>query len=454
MKINTKHIQNGLLRCFLTATIGTGCFQTSYAAFEYVNYSEGRRFFADGQQWTFIRHREDENHPPVEVRARVEGDTAISTYMDYYGDIVQIVQPCKKIIVTHANDPQTEKRYAAYEWDAEVYVHSEKVNDFVQMLGFCRKENVKFLFCGEKWNAEHVDYTAPHGEPLKRCVCRSMVAEKSYVSLYKAGADRVWLSGSKWTEGGMLELAEYHAPDGTLYSPADFEAPLFVPDNAMYPEGKEWVYASRYHETHGNPDRLVHMRVEDDETLDHVACKRAVYSLDGGEAGHASAVCSHDGVMYERGYMGLLNPRFDFNIVAGDLAKAGLADSRVTGIDISERDGVKRRRINFAGESNTDSEWKYWVEGIGGNAGNDMLPWSEMEDFPEIYMPGTFSVCNEMGFETYSLADFSAGRSDVGEMFAHAGANEGNIYTLDGLKAHLAPGRLVVCGGRKLLLRR
>lgn len=429
------------------------------SAYRYADYSAGRSFFSDGQQWTFRRADASGVESAYSINARVVGDTVISSYMDYYGDVVRVDQPCKAISVTTDEPGVPERRYAAYEWDAEVYVHSAKTSDFVQMLGFNKRENVKILYCGEKWSIDRVDYVNPHGRLLKRYACSGVGLGKSSKWIYRVGADTLWLNSNKWAAPGYLRMVNYYDPkDDATYLPQDFVAAVAVPDNKHYADGKQWVNLSAYDEKRGNEPRQVVMTVTGSEEADHIACKRVEYAIDGEASGHASTVCSIGDVMYERGYMDILSPRYDFSLKPGDMALEGVPESEVVGIDRLSVGGIDRKRIIFKGEK-TDSPWKYWVEGIGGNGFNDCLPWEEIEDLmdmPEQYIPGTFVKCIEGGKTAFEQKDFSEGRSAIEQISV-----DGNLlidantpaYTLDGRRAAgLAPGRIVIIKGRKYLL--
>lgn len=435
--------------------------QLSAAEYHYDDYSAGRSFFTDGQEWIFSRADRNGTQSAYSVKATVTGDTVISSYMDYMGDIVRVDQPCKSIRVTTDEPGAKPQHFAAYEWDAEVYVYSDMAKDFVMLLNFNKPENIKILYNGEKWNTDRVDYVAPHGRLLKRYACSGVGTDKSSRWIYRVGADRVWLSDSKWSNPGSLTLVSYHDPkDDATYLPEDFDADTFVADNKFYTDGKEWIYLSAYHESKGNPDVPVHAKVSADQEADHVNCKRIDYFIEGNDSEYSSTVCSAGNVMYERGYMDMLVPRFDFNLTPGDRAVDREAMSEVVGVDYVSVNDINRKRIIFKGESK-DSAWKYWVEGIGGNAGNDALPREEMEDMPEAYVPGTFVRCIEDGRTVFEQSDFNKDRSGIEVVGTDdaPGILNGNAFTLDGLRSTgitssgISGGRIVVIAGQKYLLK-
>lgn len=429
----------------------------SVSGYRYDDYSEGRFFFSDGQEWIFRRLDSNNVESPYRIKARVVGDTTISSYMDYYGEVVRVDQPCKIIRVISDAPDVPERRFAAYEWDAEIYVYSEEARDFVQMLIFNKSENVKFLNSGEKWNTDRVDYVSPHGRLLKRYSCSGVGIDKASKWIYRVGADCLWLNSSKWVDSGSLRLVSYYDPkDNVTYYPEDFEVESFTPDNKFYNDGKEWIYHSGYYEQRGNSDVFVHMVVDGDEEIEHMQCKRISYFLEGSEVGHTTTACSADGIMYERGYMNILTPRFNFNVVPGDIININDPASEVIGVDYVEVLNNHYKRIIFKGES-SDSEWKYWVEGIGGNGTNDGLPYEEMENLSDIYIPGTFVKCIENGEVIFEQNDFCMGRSSIDSLPADYESNfeeRIKIYTLEGVQTkNLAPGRIIVRQGNKYLLK-
>jgi len=424
-------------------------------SYRYDDYSQGRSFFSDGQEWKFTRHDKDGLASEYEVTAKVQGDTAISYYMDYYGEIVRIDQP-SKIIRVISEDPQvSEKRYAAYEWDAEIYVYSDKAQEFVQLLTFNKKEGMKILYNGEKWQFRTVDYIYPADRLMKRCCTGAMYSDKTSDWIYRIGADHVWLTDTKWENPGMLQLVSYFEPEGNITYPAEvFETETFTPDNLYYPEGKEWVYCSAYYEKRGENNVFVHQTVEEPMEFEHVSCKKASYRIEGKDSSETAPVCSHDGVMYERGYMGMLSPRFDFRLSKGDHALPDAADSEVTAVDRIEVNGEIRRRLTFRGLQ-SGSHWQYWVEGIGANSGNDMLPRDdETEGLSEIYFPGTFVRCEENGVIKFSASDFDADSSGLHTITDEKEADGEKVYRIDGIRVpgH-TPGAIMVKSGRKYLLR-
>ena len=444
-------------RIFSVFSLAVGLtLQLSAATYHYDDYSAGRSFFSDGQEWIFSRFDQNGTETAHSLKATVTGDTVISSYMDYYGETVRVDQPCKAIRLTSDEPGSTPQTFAAYEWDAEIYVYSDVAKDFVMLLNFNKPENIKILYNGEKWSTDRVDYVAPHGQLLKRYVCSGVGTDKSARWIYRVGADRIWLSTSKWSNPGSLRLVAYHDPgNDATYLPEDFNAPTFVADNKFYPDGREWIYRSGYHESKGNPEVLIHAKVSADQEAEHINCKRIDYFAEGKDSEYSSTVCSAGGVMYERGYMNMLVPRFDFNLVPGDRAVAREPMSEVTGVDYVSVSDISRKRIIFKGES-TDSAWKYWVEGIGGNAGNDALPREEMEDMPDAYIPGTFVRCIEDGRTVFEQEDFSKGRSGietVNDDYA-SDINDSESFTLDGLHAAgMSRGRIIVIRGKKYLLK-
>lgn len=422
--------------------------------YRYDDYSQGRSFFSDGQEWKFTRHTADGIASDYAMTAKVLGDTAVSYYMDYYGEVVRVDQPSKIIRVVSEDPSVSEKRYAAYEWDAEIYVYSDKAKEFVQLLTFNKKENVKTLYNGEKWQFNTVDYIYPGNILMKRCATGAMYSDKTSDWIYRIGADRLWLSETKWENPGYLQMESYFEPkEGVTYTPEVFESETFTPDNLYYPDGKEWIYRSAYYEKKGQQDVYVHQKVEEPEEFEHVMCKKVSYVLEGSDSGETALVCSHDGVMYERGYMGLLSPRFDFRLSVGDRALADAEDSEVTAVDQIEVNGEIRRRLTFKGLT-AGTQWKYWVEGIGANAGNDMMPREEMEDLSEIYFPGSFIRCEENGETKFEAPDFAADPAGVCTVTGENDANEGTVYQIDGMRVtDLRPGAIVIKSGRKYLLR-
>lgn len=186
------------------------------------------------------------------------------------------------------------------------------------------------------------------------------------------------------------------------------------------------------------------MVVDGDEEIEHMQCKRISYFLEGSEVGHTTTACSADGIMYERGYMNILTPRFNFNVVPGDIININDPASEVIGVDYVEVLNNHYKRIIFKGES-SDSEWKYWVEGIGGNGTNDGLPYEEMENLSDIYIPGTFVKCIENGEVIFEQNDFCMGRSSIDSLPADYESNfeeRIKIYTLEGVQTkNLAAGQ-------------
>lgn len=423
--------------------------------YRYEDYSQGRSFFAEGQEWKFTRHGVDGTAAEYEVTAKLVGDTTISSYMEYGGEYVRVDQPCKSVRVV-SEDPQVpEKRYAVYEWDAEVYVYSDKTKEFVQMLTFNKTDGVMILYNSEKWQVGQTDYIYPESRLLKRCALSAKNSQdRASVWVYRVGADRLWLSETKWENPGYLQLVSYYDPkDEVTYTSEVFESDTFVPDNLYYPDGKEWVYSSAYYEKKGDPGVYVHQNVESSEEFEHVECKRVSYALEGRESGETALVCSHDGVMYERGYMGMLTPRFDFRLEVGDRALEDVPDSEVAAADVIEVNGEIRRRLTFKGLA-AGSEWKYWVEGIGANAGNDMMPREEMDDLSEIYYPGTFVRCDENGETKFSDTDFNTDPAGAAPVVMDADEDGGRVYRIDGVCVRgLQPGAIVIKSGRKYLLR-
>ena len=426
------------------------------ATYRYDDYSEGRNFFANGQEWKFSKIDREGKDTGFKIEAKVVGDTAVSYYMDYYGEIVRVDQP-SKIIKVSSDDPDYKpKSFAAYEWDAEIYVYSDKAQEFVQILNFQKKENVKFLYNGEKWQVDRADYVYPKGRLLKRYNCSKLNSEVTSNWIYRVGADNLQLSATKWDLDGTLKLESYYDPDDDVeYTPDAFELSAFEPDNAYYPEGKEWIYVSGYHQNKGDYTKLAHSKVSGLGEVDHVACHKLNYWLEGSEDSTETAfVCSHDGVMYERGYMGLLSPRYDFRLKVGDRALKNVPESEVTKVDEIEKDGKTLRRIRFKGNSRAASKWDYWVEGIGSNNASDMLPYSEMESLSEIYFPGQFVNCLQDGKVIFSPSDFSTGDSGVNQI-EQDNVLSGKEYTLDGLENRgIAPGRIVIRNGKKYLIER
>lgn len=427
----------------------TVCIHAAESAYRYDDYSAGRSFFSDGQEWVFIRNSSDGGEG-FRIKATVTGDTVISSYMDYYGQTVRVDQPCKAISVVSDDPSRARRSFAAYEWDAEIYVYSDNAREFVMMAAFNRPENVKFLDCGEKWSVGRVDYVAPKGRMLKRYTCSAVAGDRSSVWVYRAGADRVWINESKWDEGGSLSLVSYSDPaDGSVWTPEDYMADTCVPDNRFYSEGKEWIYKSAAAERRGDPDKLVHMEVGEEMLSEHMPCRMAAYHAEGEPVGHESTVCSLGDVMYERGYMGMLVPRFDFGIGQGERADSGDLSSEVAGIDYIEINGVSRKRILFKGE-NSASVWNYWVEGIGAPSGDGLLRRDDFDDMPDVYVPGSFVRCVEGGHTVFEAADFSVGRSSVGELNEDSPHQEKEMYTAGGMRCSGATtGSIVICRGKK-----
>lgn len=422
--------------------------------YRYDDYSAGRSFFSDGQEWKFTRHNADGVMSDYAVTAKVLGDTVISYYMDYYGEIVRVDQPCKIIQVISDKSGVSEKRYAVYEWDAEIYVYSDKAKEFVQLLTFNKKENVKILYCGEKWQVGTVDYIYQADRLMKRCRTNALNSDKSSDWVYRIGASRLWLSENKWENPCCLEMVSYREPKGGEMLTADvFDSDTFVPDNSCYPDGREWVYNSAYYENRGQQDILVHQRVEGPEEFEHIMCKKVSYRLEDRDSEETGLVCSHDGIMYERGYMGMLMPRFDFRLEVGERALPNVPDSEVVAVDDIEVKGYIRRRLTFKGLTN-DSQWKYWVQGIGANSGNDMLPREEMEDLSEIYYPGSFVRCEENGKIVFSAEDFQTPPAGVRSVNVNDEDESELVYQLNGTRVStLRPGAIMIKSGRKYLLR-
>ena len=429
------------------------------ATYRYDDYSEGRKFFSDGQEWKFSRISSNGQPTGYTLEAKIEGDTAISYYMDYYGEIVRVDQPCKIIKVSSDAPDAKPASYAAYEWDAEIYVYSDSTSSFVQILNFQKKENVKFLYNGEKWQVDRADYVYPKGRLLKRYNCSALNSDVSSSWIYRVGADNILLNADRWGSDGSLRLENYYDPEEEVYySAEDFDAPSFQPDNAYYPEGKEWVYVSGYYQNKGDYTKLAHSKVSGSGEMDHVDCKKLNYWLEGSETNTETAlVCSHDGVMYERGYMGLLSPRYDFRLRKGDRAVKDVAASEVTGVEDIEINGQSLRCIHFKGTNRGTSNWNCWIEGIGSDDAADMLPYSEMESLSEIYFPGKFVNCLQGDNVIFTPSDFSAaatGDSGIDGVVQISDTPQKG-YTLDGLESkEIAPGRIVIRNGRKYLFTR
>ncbi len=430
------------------------CSWLTSSGYRYDDYSQGRSFFCDGQEWTFVRNNVDGIASDYKETARVIGDTAVSYYLDYYGDIVRVDQPCKIIQVISEGPSVLERRFAAYEWDAEIYVYSDKNKEFVQLLNFNKKENGKMLYCGEKWQVNTVDYIYPEDRLMKRCATGAMSSDKRSNWIYRIGADRLWLSDTKWENPGFLELQSYYEPKGNVTFSVDvFDTDTFVPDNLYYPDGKEWIYSSAYYEGKGQNEVYVHQKVEDSEEFEHVMCKKVSYRLEGSDSQETALVCSHDGVMYERGYMGLLTPRFDFRLSVGERALDDVPESEVMSVGNIEVNGVILRRLVFRGLA-TGSQWQYWVEGIGANAGNDMMPRDEMEDLSEIYYPGRFIRCEENGQTKFTANDFSIGMACLNQVIDGKEFEDSKVYQIDGKCVKgVTPGAIIIKSGRKYLLR-
>lgn len=423
----------------------------SAAQYRYDSYSAGRNFFTDGQEWKFRRPASN-GLPERSYSVKVLGDTAVSYYMDYYGEVVRVDQPTKIILLETDDKSEKPRRFAAYEWDAEVYVYSDKAKDFVQMLNFNKKEGVKFLFNGEKWSADFADYVYPASRLLKRYRCSGVGLDKNASWIYRIGADRIYLSESKWASGeGTLEFVSYYDPlDNHTYGPEVFGSPTFEPDNACYPEGREWVFNSGYYERRGQ-SRPASMKVGGTKNLNHVVCREVTFSLDNTD-GETALVCSHDGVMYSQGYMGMLTPRYDFRLQPGMRALRDVPQSEVKAVDRIEVNGRSLRRITFKGVD-SGSEWKYWVEGFGGNSSNDMLPYEEMDDMSEIYMPGSFIECRQGEEVLFEAADFLREGSGLHSMLA-SGSDTPVYMTLDGkILSSPLPGCLIIRPGKKSIFK-
>lgn len=446
-----------MLRRYLYLTLALLTFATALvygATYRYDSYSPGRNFFSDGQQWTFLHRGADGSLSGRTYTATVAGDTAVSYYMDYYGEIVRVDQPCKIIRLNSSSSEKFEKRFAAYEWDAEIYVYSDLAQDFVQMLNFNKKEGAKFLYGGEKWQADRVDYTSPGPRLMKRYACSRMSDGRTSSWAYRAGADRLWLFDGKWDENGMLELSSYFDPqDGMEYTTGIFSVPSFIPDNAFYPEGREWTYQSKYYESRGE-NRLVTMRVGEEKEYFHVPCREVGYSLEDSDSdGETGLVCSDGQVMYAPGYMGLLSPQYDFRLQPGERALRDEPDSEVVARDVIEIDGRNLIRLVFKGKDK-NSDWKYWVESIGGNSANDMLPYEEMDDPSEIYRRGSFVELRQGTDVLFEASDFGKEGSGICNFTEEQGSDAIRIVSLDGkLMKTPRPGSLILLpDGRKHLV--
>lgn len=425
-------------------------------AYDYGEGSDGRFFFSDGQEWRFkVTDPAKNSGNPYEVTAKLAGDTAIVDYYYTGGEPVQIVHPCKRVIVSSDIKGIPEARYAVYEWDVEIYAFCDKAGDFIEMMRYTLNEGQKILRNGKKWSIDKVDYAAPQGRALKRYTASSQQDDRTLVWMYRAGANNLSVNSTYWNGNREYDLISFKDADGREYGADDFTVATFVPDNSYFPENKEWKY-KRYEgwyeedgEDKGSVSYYYNM-ISGDMEIDHVNCKnRRSWSEGSSSTAYEQAVCSHAGISYAKETVtGMLLPEYDYTVNTGNnvnyYGKVGATETINVG-------GKEYRAMTFKEGWYPDMR-NIWVEGIGGNSNNSIL--SIGEPMPTTPQKILLEEVNIDGTSVFTGADFEkvSAVKEINSGISNGGAENSKIYDLNGAECEqIRRGNVYIKDGKKII---
>lgn len=311
----------------------------------------------------------------ITLPERGECDTIVSYHSPLTGEIE--TRQCKKLIVrTYSTSGEDTFRRAAYEEDGKIYLHSPETMEFSVVMDFSLQEGDHTTIDNAEYEVSRVDFVYQY-EPLKRV---KLAAEESNISwVWRVGMDKFDIpSGNRLPEGTyMLErVIPWVLPtsDYELYNSEIFTMPTFNPGNSYYAIDKFWLYSNTAPDDPENPYYYGKLVTGDCEAC-HVPCRSlAPTNADGDITGDTfEYVCEYDGETYvyeptSGQFCSLLNFNYDVGKKVSDDRYADIRD-----IDEIEVDGITRKRFIFTGWDK-DSDWKYWVEGIGESNGNVISP--------------------------------------------------------------------------------
>lgn len=404
----------------------------------------GDGFFTEGQVWTFLKSstevptgviaREGELPPGyAEVEVRVDGTTEVTfkTQDPIMGEGVE-TQTCYRLVMTENNVEVG--TYAAYEYLNKIYVYSPKTETMVEMLDFNVKKNESVTLSGQSLQVNVIDYIFAADRLRKRITLEQDMEfgpSLTIQMIYGLGARCISVTPDEWSDYNTYEFISASIPGEGEASLSVFYAQTAVPSNQFYSIGKEWLYSTWNMFEPEEPTRQYIMRVKENIVYADMPCRKVVHcDSDGNENSFGMEIaCDIDGQVY---VLDELCDRFllklNFNLTDGMVALADDEWSTVESVDKINVKGVSRKRITFAGVDSDNSNWKYWVEGIGANSNNYMYA---MDD-----RPGTelrLDECRENGTVVFVYEDFKGSMGGTGSLeIGESNKNDSFVYGLDG----------------------
>lgn len=412
-------------------------------------------FFNDGQTWHLQRVTGEGDEVTIDnLVVTVDGDDYVEATMDYNGHLYPTDAFCKRLVVTE-NDEVT-RTYYAFQQEGQILVKSEKKNEFVPLLDFACKSVNSLKIGSIEYDVVSADYIHPGDLLRKRVSCSENGQEVSYV--FGLGAQEWSLTSDYWPADGTYRLVSMTTAEGLELTPEVMTMAKAECDNEYWSSGKRWDYLTYYPEDWGLENRHSYYMVAGSVTLDekegNMDCS-ALYQT-GPEwelpttAINPTPVVSINGQVYE---YDKVSQRFllgmDFNIQQGEEAVKGMDVSEVKEINTLRVGARDFKRIVFDG-AETDSEWSYWVEGIGANGRNTLYNYPLPPDGSKVRL----EACYDDNGCIFTYADFKAPSGVNLNITEAVEQKDTRTYDLHGRQiSNPLPGSIIIREGKKSIVR-
>ena len=430
----------------LTGVLMLGGALNSYAT-EYLPTND---FFTDGQTWHLERITgTGDDQTSAEIEVRVDGEEFVMAEYNEDGKTDYLPALCKRLVVKE-NDEEI-GTYMVYPLSGKILVKSDKKNEFVALLDFnCGKVNT-IKFCSKTYDVTGVDYIFTGNLLRKRVKCNSDDSECNYV--YGVGAKEWSLSSDYWPDNSTYKLISMTTAEGVEISPESLDRPKAECDNKFWTQDKRWDMVTYYPLFPEQDDVHRYWKVDGELTLGQkegeMVCPRYLecnsdWEPRVPELSYAVVSLNDQVYQYDNSEDRFLLV-YDFNVEVGDQAERFNEESVIVNIDEITVNNRKFKRIIFAGASEENVDYKYWVEGIGANGKNKL----NISVWPTDGSNLRMDACYQGNECIFTYDDFS-GSSGVSNITTEKGVQTNNVYDLHGrIISEPKAGTIVISQGKK-----
>lgn len=433
--------------CFiLTGLLMLGGALNSYAT----EYLPTNNFFTDGQTWHIERIAgTGDAQTSAEIEVTVDGEEYLMVEYNDDGESDYLPALCHHLVVKE-NDEET-GTYIACSLFGKILVKSDKKNEFVKLLDFnCGKVNT-IKFCSKSYDVTGADYIFTGNLLRKRVKCISDDIECNYV--YGVGAKEWTLSSDNWPGDCTYRLISMTTAEGVEVTPESLDQPKAVCDNNFWTQDKRWDMVTYYPWYPEQEDVHRYWKVDGEVTLGEkegdMVCPRYLecnsdWTLRDHELSFA-VVSINDQVYQYNDSEDRFLLAYDFNVKVGDQAEKYNDQSVIVGIDEITVNNRKFKRIIFAGASEENADYRYWVEGIGANGMNRL----NISEWPTDGSNLRMDACYQGDECIFTYKDFSV-PSGVVNISPEKVLQPNRMYDLQGrIITEPKAGTIVISDGKK-----